>query len=93
MKIKKIGERGISVEITKNIEGFVRLNEIDDKRLTTEEINQNYKVGAKKEAVILSTDLNKKRIYLSFKAVSKKRERAEVEKYHILWFFSNSLGD
>lgn len=81
VKIKKIGERGISVEITKNIEGFVRSNEIDDKRLTSEEISQNYKIGAKKEAVILTTDLNKKRIYLSFKAVSKKRERAEVEKY------------
>ena len=31
--------------------------------------------------MILNTDLNKKRIYLSFKAVKKKLERAEVEKY------------
>lgn len=81
VKIKKINENGIVVEISKNIEGFVRLNEIDENRLTIEEINKNYKIGEKREALITKTLPDKRRIYLSFKAVNKKREREEIEKY------------
>ncbi len=81
VKIKKPGERGISVEITKNIEGFVRVNEVSDKRLTFEEIGQKYRVGHSREALLLATDFDKKRVYLSFKAVDRKREREEIEKY------------
>ena len=57
------------------------MNEIDEKRLSHDEINKIFIVGSKYDAVILSTDLNKKRIYLSFRAVKRKIERAEIEKY------------
>ncbi len=81
VKVKKVNEFGISVEITKNIEGFVKLNEIGDKKITFEEAKEMFKAGDKKEALILNTYPDKKRIYLSFQAVEKKREREEIEKY------------
>lgn len=81
VKIKKVGERGITVEISKNIEGFVRINEADEKKLTFEEIEAKYKPGDKIDALILQTDADKKRVYLSFRAVEKKKEREEIEKY------------
>ena len=81
VKIKKINENGIVVEISQNIEGFVRLSDIDENRLTIEQINQNYKVGKKKEALVTRTLPGKRRVYLSFKELDKKREREEIEKY------------
>ncbi len=81
VKVKKVNEFGISVEITKNIEGFVKLSEIDDNKVTYEEAQEMFKLGDEKEALILNTYPDKKRIYLSFQAVEKKREREEIEKY------------
>jgi len=81
VKIKKVTEAGISVSITRSIEGFIRMNEIDDRRLSFEEIQNNFKVGDTHESLILSTDVQKKRVYLSFRAVDRKREREEIEKY------------
>jgi 4-hydroxy-3-methylbut-2-enyl diphosphate reductase len=81
VKIKKVNEKGIVVEITKNIEGFVRINEVDEKRLTPEEIEKKYKPDETREALILQTEPDKKRVYLSFKAVDRKKEREEIEKY------------
>ena len=81
VKIKKITDMGISVEITKNIEGFVRLKELGDSKITTEEIAAKYKVGEELDAIVLNTDRERKRIYLSFKAVARKKEREEIEKY------------
>lgn len=81
VKIKKITDKGIPVEINKNIEGFVRLNEVDDKKLEFEEIKNLYKPGDQLEAMVVSTDAEKKRIYLSFRALRKKREREEIDKF------------
>jgi len=81
VKVKKVNEFGISVEITKNIEGFVKLSEIGEKRINFEEAKEMFKTGDVKEALILNTYPDKKRIYLSFQKVEKKREREELEKY------------
>jgi len=81
VKIKKVNENGISVEISKNIEGFVRLKEADENKLSVEEAAGKFKVGDKHEALILSSDSDRKRVYLSFTAMHKKREREEIEKY------------
>jgi small subunit ribosomal protein S1 len=81
VKIKKVSDRGIVVEISKNIEGFIRINEVDEKRLTFEEVEGKYKSGTERQALILQTDPDKKRIYLSFKALDRKKEREEIEKY------------
>jgi len=81
VKVKKVNEFGISVEITKNIEGFVKLSEIGEKKISFEEAKELFKTGDEKEALILNTYPEKKRIYLSFQKVEKEREREEIEKY------------
>jgi len=79
--VKKVNDKGISVQISKNIEGFIRLNEVDEKRLSFEEIEAMIKPGETREALVVTSDYERKRIYLSFRAVEKKREREELEKY------------
>jgi small subunit ribosomal protein S1 len=81
VKVKKVTEKGVPVEITKNIEGFVRINEVDDKKIEQEEIEKLFNKGDEIEALIVSTDPEKKRVYLSFKALKRKREREEIDKY------------
>lgn len=79
--VKKVEERGIRVEISRHIEGFVRLSDLDEKRIEQAEAEEMFKPGEKRDALILSTAPDKKRIYLSFRAVSEQREREEIEKY------------
>jgi small subunit ribosomal protein S1 len=81
IKIKRIGEKGINAEISKNIEGFIKISEVSEEKISAEDLSKNIKVGDKKEAVILNTYPDKKRIYLSLKAASKKKEREDIEKY------------
>jgi small subunit ribosomal protein S1 len=81
VKIKKPSENGITVGISKNIEGFIRINEVDEKKLELEEIEKRFPRGTELEALVLSTDPEKKRIYLSIRALRKKREREEIDKY------------
>jgi small subunit ribosomal protein S1 len=81
VKIKKVTDKGISVEISKNIEGFVRPNEIDDKKLEFEDIKKLYPTGKEIEAMVLNADFERKRIYLSFRALKRKREREDIDKY------------
>ncbi len=81
VKIKKITDKGIVTEISKNIEGFVKIGEVDDRRVTVEEVKANFKAGQLREALITHTYPDKKRTYLSFRAVDRKKEREEIEKY------------
>ncbi len=81
VKIKKVTDKGISVEISKNIEGFVRPNEIDDKKLEFEDIKKLFPSGKEIDAMILNSDFERKRIYLSFRALKRKREREDIDKY------------
>jgi ribosomal protein S1 len=81
VRIKKPSESGITVEISKNIEGFIRINEVSEKKQELEEIEKLYPRGTEVEALVLSTDPEKKRIYLSIKALKKKKEREEIDKY------------
>jgi len=81
VKIKKVTDKGISVEISKNIEGFVRPNEVDEKKLEFEEIKKLFPAGKEIEAMILNADFERKRIYLSFRALKRKREREDIDKY------------
>jgi small subunit ribosomal protein S1 len=81
VKIKKVTDKGISVDISKNIEGFVRPNEIDDKKLEFEEIKKLYPTGKEIDAMVLSADFDRKRIYLGFRALKRKKEREDIDKY------------
>jgi len=81
VKIKKVTDKGMSVEITKDIEGFIRPNEIEDKKTEMEELGQTFETGQELEAVIASSDYEKKRIYLSVRALKRRKEREEIDKY------------
>lgn len=81
IKIKKIIEQGIHVEISKNIEGFVKIREVSEERISIKDMNQQFKIGETREALVVTSIPDKKRIHLSFKAVHKKKEREDIEKY------------
>ncbi len=81
VKIKKVTDKGISVEVTKNIEGFVRVNELEEKNIDVEELKNQYPAGKELEAMVVNSDLERKRIYLSFKALKRKREREDIDRY------------
>ena len=81
MIIKKVTDRGITVEITRTIEGFVRLSDADEEKLSPEEIMGKFKAGEKRDALIVRMEPEKKKIYLSLRAVNRIREREDLEKY------------
>ena len=81
VKVKSVNDTGIRCEISTFIEGFVRLAEIDEKKVTVEEAKEKFKPGEEVEVAIQSTDRNRKRIYLSFKELSKRKEKEDLEKY------------
>ncbi|MCP4217266.1 MAG: S1 RNA-binding domain-containing protein, partial [bacterium] len=81
IKIKKVTDKGITAEISKNIEGFIRLNEIDEAKLDFEQIQKQFPSGTELETLITNLDGPKKRIYLSVRALKKKKEREEIDKY------------
>ncbi|HUU05785.1 MAG TPA: S1 RNA-binding domain-containing protein [Patescibacteria group bacterium] len=79
--VRKITDGGIAVEITRNIEGFIRIGDIDEEKITVQELEQKYKPGDKLEALISRTELDRKKVYLSLRALNKVREREELQKY------------
>ncbi|MBU4267233.1 MAG: S1 RNA-binding domain-containing protein [Acidobacteria bacterium] len=79
--VRKITDGGIAVEITRNIEGFIRSGDIDEEKITMQELEQKYKPGDKLEAMIARTELDRKKVYLSLRALNKVREREELQKY------------
>jgi len=81
IKVKKVTDKGISVDISRNIEGFIRPNELEEKNPNVEELSQSYPVGKEMDAMVVSSDYERKRIYLSFRALKRKRERDDIDKY------------
>ncbi|MBE0665352.1 MAG: S1 RNA-binding domain-containing protein [Chrysiogenales bacterium] len=79
--VRKITDGGISVEITRNIEGFIRIGDIDEERITLQDLEKKYKPGDKLEAMISRAELDRKKVYLSLRALNKVREREEIQKY------------
>ena len=81
MTVRKITEGGITVEITRNIEGFIRIGDIDEEQITVKDLEQKFKVGDKIEALISRVEIDRKKVYLSLRALNKVREREELQKY------------
>ncbi len=81
IKVKAVTETGIRCEISKFVEGFIRLNEIDEKKITLEEVRNKFKIGDEHEVAVHSTDRNRKRIYLSFRELKRKKDKEDLEKY------------
>jgi len=81
VKVKMVNETGIRCEISKFVEGFIRLGEIDEKKITFEEAREKFLPGNAYEVAIHSLDRNRKRIYLSFRELKRKNEKEDLEKY------------
>jgi small subunit ribosomal protein S1 len=79
--VRKIGEAGISVEVTRNIEGFIRSGDIDEEKVSLADLEKKFKPGDKIEAMVTRTELDRKKVYFSLRALSKVREREELQKF------------
>jgi small subunit ribosomal protein S1 len=79
--VRKITDGGITVEITRNIEGFIRLGDIDEEQVTVQDLEKKFKVGDKIEVMISRAEPDRRKVYLSLRALNKVREREEIKKY------------
>jgi small subunit ribosomal protein S1 len=82
VKVKKVTDKGMSVEISKDIEGFIRPNDLTEERnVDIEVLEKMFEPGQEIEALVVSSDFERKRIYLSIRALKRKKEREEIDKY------------
>ncbi len=81
MTVRKINDAGVTVELTRSIEGFIRIGDIDEEKITLQDLEQKFKLGDKIEALISRIELDRKKVYLSLRALTKVREREELQKY------------
>lgn len=79
--VRKVNEAGLAVEITRSIEGFIRIGDIDEEKISPQELEQRFKPGDKIEALVSRVEVERKKAYLSLRALAKVREREELQKY------------
>ncbi|HOW45465.1 MAG TPA: S1 RNA-binding domain-containing protein [Candidatus Aminicenantes bacterium] len=79
--VRKVNEAGLAVEITRSIEGFIRIGDIDEDKISPQELEQRFKPGDKIEALVSRVEVERKKAYLSLRALAKAREREELQKY------------
>jgi len=79
--VKKVLNSGLRVKITDNIEGYIRIGDVDNKKTEPEELKEKFKPGDEIEAMLSNLDPSKKKINLSIKAMLSKKEKEEIEKY------------
>ena len=81
VSVKKIIEGGVIVEISKNIEGFIRSNDIDEEQVTLAQLEEKFKPGDMIKAMIIRIEADRKKVYLSLRAMNKVLEREEIKKF------------
>ena len=79
--VKKVLNSGLRVRITDDIEGYIRIGDVDVRKTAPEELKEKFKPGDKIEAMISLLDPSKKKINLSIRAMLSKKEKEEIEKY------------
>lgn len=79
--VRKVNEAGLAVEVTRSIEGFIRIGDVDEEKISAQELEQRFKPGDRIEALISRVELERKKVYLSLRALTKAREREELQKY------------
>jgi len=79
VKIVRITNFGVFVEITPGIEGVVFLSELDDKKI--EDPSEAFSVGEEKTAKIIKLNPKDKKISLSFKQAQMEMHKIEYQKY------------
>ena len=79
VKVVRIADFGVFVEILPGIEGVVFLSELDDKKI--ENPAELFAVGNEKLAKILKMNLRDKKISLSFRQAQQDLQKREYQKY------------
>ena len=79
VKIVRLANFGVFVEITPGIEGVVFLSELDDHKI--ENPSEVFKVGQEKLAKILKLNQDEKKISLSFRQAQIEMQKMEYQKY------------
>ncbi len=91
IKIVRIVDFGVFVEITPGIEGVVFLSELDDKKI--ENPSELFSVGDKKSAKLLKMSQQDKKISLSFKQAQLEMQKRDYQKYMNGQDQRHTLGD
>ncbi len=79
VKIVRLANFGVFVEITPGIEGVVFLSELDDQKI--ENPAEAFKVGEQKLAKIIKMNQEEKKISLSFRQAQTDMQKMEYQKY------------
>lgn len=91
VKIVRIVDFGVFVEITPGIEGVVFLSELDDKKI--ENPSELFSVGEEKSAKLLKMSQRDKKISLSFKQAQLDMQKRDYQKYMNGQDKRHTLGD
>lgn len=79
VKIVRIADFGVFVEITPGIEGVVFLSELDDKRI--EDPSEFFSIGEERNAKIIKMNPQDKKLSLSFRQAQLDMQKIEYQKY------------
>ena len=91
VKIVRIVDFGVFVEITPGIEGVVFLSELDDKKI--EDPSEHFSINDEKSAKILKMSQKDKKISLSFKQAQFEMQKRDYQKYMDGQDKRHTLGD
>jgi small subunit ribosomal protein S1 len=79
VRIVRIAEFGVFVEITPGIEGVVFLSELDEKKI--ENAAEAFSIGEERNAKIIKLNPREKKISLSFRLAQLEMQKLEYQKY------------
>lgn len=91
VKIVRVVNFGVFVEITPGIEGVIFLSELDEKR--KEDLSEAYSIGEEKLAKIIKMNPEDKKISLSFRQAQLDMQKIEYQKYMKSQSDRHTLGD
>lgn len=91
VKVVRIVDFGVFVEITPGIEGVVFLSELDDKKI--EDPSELFAIGDEKLAKIIKLNQRDKKISLSFKQAQLEVQKQDYQKYMQSQDKGHTLGD
>ncbi|MFH2042531.1 MAG: S1 RNA-binding domain-containing protein, partial [Acidobacteriota bacterium] len=91
VKIVRIADFGVFVEITPGIEGVVFLSELDENKI--ENPGEVFKVGEQRNAKLIKLNQKEKKISLSFRQALLDQQKMEYQRYSKSQDGSLTLGD
>ena len=78
-KVKEIQDKGILIELTPDVDGFMPINQISKERI--ENLEDAFPVGTEIEAKIIGFDDRARQVRVSRRVIEEEKEREEVKQY------------